>query len=44
MMVEDMVARTKNKAAVRDTILHALYLTGDMIRKKVYMLQPFSFL
>jgi hypothetical protein len=44
MMVEDMVARTKNKAAVRDTILHASSLTGEMIRKRVYILQPFSFL
>jgi hypothetical protein len=34
-MVEDMVARTKNKAAVKDTILHALPLTADMMRKRV---------
>ena len=42
-MVEDMVARTKNKAAVKDTILRALPLTVDMMRKRVYILQPFLF-
>jgi hypothetical protein len=36
-MIEDMVARTKNTAAVKDTILHALPLTADMMRKRVYI-------